>query len=207
MAEQINNKALEQLKLRQEVLLNKIGSLQFRLNSIQRAENIPYDTPNISMKQFKQLQSKQSQMFTKLLEIAGRIETISYKQNIELPAKNEIQSVIDSIASNIKRRQQRSLTQLKVLKNIAISIQTMNISPEIKTLIIDNENNENKLDEKKQEIQIENNKYKTRYYDLELVSESLRNECKRMDNNNTNEITYEQLNYLLEKVTLIDVDG
>ncbi len=50
------------------------------------------------------------------------------------------------------------------------------------------------------------NHQKVNYYDLELVSESLRNECKRMDSSNNGFISTEQLNIFLEKITLIDVD-
>ena len=51
------------------------------------------------------------------------------------------------------------------------------------------------------------NTFKSRTYDLELVSECLRIQCQRMDNDETGKITKEQLITLLDKVSLVDIAG
>lgn len=210
MAEQVKAATvteLEQLKLRQDALLNKIGSLQSRLNKVQRERNIPYDISNVSIPTFKELQEKQSSIFERLLNIASKIDKIASKQNIELPAKDEVSFVIERMAKNIEKRQERTLTQLKVLTGIANSIQSMQITPQIKKLLIDDN------EEKKRDFAFENNdksetdKFKSRLYDLELVSECLRAQCQKIDNNSNGKISKEQLIKTLDKISLIDIDG
>eukprot|EP01084_Bolivina_argentea_P185442 319781_1 len=195
MAEQRRNPALAQLQLRQEALLNKLDSLQLRLNDIQREQNIDvtYDLSKVTASQFKKLQSKQSSIFETLLNIAVEVENVGRKQNIPLPAQNEVANVIHSVAKSIEKRQQQSITQLKVLSSIAESIQPWLHPPgEQKVQIVAKE---------------EQNKYKSRRNELQLVSDCLRVQCNRMDPKETDKVTKQQLNNLLEKVSLIGIDA
>mmetsp|Transcript_68515 Transcript_68515/g.61562 ORF Transcript_68515/g.61562 Transcript_68515/m.61562 type:complete len:394 (-) Transcript_68515:69-1250(-) len=204
-----NQKDLEHLKQRQDAVLNKIGSLQSRLNKIQRERNVPYDVSNISSQQFKQIKIKQAAIFERLLNIAGQIDKVATKQNLDLPATNEVSSIIETMSNDLEKRQKRSLTQLKVLSGIANSIQSMQLTPQIEALI----NNVDDTTDKKEDMNIEEdektttNTFKSRTYDLELVSECLRIQCQRMDNDETGKITKEQLITLLDKVSLVGIDG
>ena len=203
---------LEELKARQDAILNKIGSLQFRLNKVQRQENIPYDTSNISLQQFKELEIKQATIFEILLNIAGQIDKVASKQKLDLPATNDVKSIIFAMADYVEKRQKQSLTQLKELTEIANSIQSMELTQEIEEFIKIQEI------EKKEDIDVdvgidididETSKkneffeFKSRKYDLELVSECLRVQCQRIDNDETGTITKEQLCGLLDKVSLV----
>eukprot|EP00484_Ammonia_sp_Unknown_P007634 CAMPEP_0197073944 /NCGR_PEP_ID=MMETSP1384-20130603/210861_1 /TAXON_ID=29189 /ORGANISM="Ammonia sp." /LENGTH=399 /DNA_ID=CAMNT_0042512785 /DNA_START=9 /DNA_END=1208 /DNA_ORIENTATION=+ len=203
---------LERLRQRQEATLSKLGALQLRLGELQRQQNIPYDTSNVSQRQFTALQSKQASIFSRLLNIAGQLDDIAQKQNIQLPASNEVASVICGMSESLQQRQQRSLTQLRLLQNIANSIQSVPISPKVHQLLA-------KQDEKEQEEKKEaasqrqtssfdrskSESYKSRKYDLELIAECLRTQCQRMDSNSTGKVTKQQLLNLLADVQLAEV--
>eukprot|EP01084_Bolivina_argentea_P059232 108128_1 len=188
MAEQqvISKRELEELQRRQESVLNKISQLTNRLSTIQRENGVPYDTSNVKPLSLDELNKKQSSIFERLLNIAGAIDKIATKQNIQLPAQDEVADVIQTVSKDLEERQKKSIAQLQGLTEMAKSI-TEIVMPEIKKLINDKEEkDENKDDEKKMSVEsVKKNKFKERRFDLELVAECLKKQCIRIDNNDS----------------------
>ena len=208
--EQVMTSVLQRLQERQEAVLSHLGSLQLRLNKLQRESDLPYDTSNLSLSEFKRSQTKQDAIFERLLGVAGQIENEARRQNIELPARDEVGSMIQSMANSLAKRQQRTLSQLNILKNAAQRIQDLQMTPKLQSFIDgaepmdDVETKEDRIEDAKDE---QCTSFKSRIYDLESVAECLRAQCQRMDVQQRRSLTVDQMMDILDTVTMLDIDG
>ena len=202
MAEQGKMAQLQELRLRQEALLNNLSALQYRANQLQPDEVVTYDTSTLNPAQFKQLASKQSTIFQRLLGIASQIDSIAQKQSLQLPATQDVGSIIHAMANSLEKRQKRTLSQLQTLSDIADSIQSPPIGSNIRSFI-----DEAKPAPKPTTAEPAPMNFDSRLYDLEMVSECLRPLCARMDTADTGRLRKAQMCSVLDKCSLVDIAG